>query len=66
MPYRQLEAAAATQLLQAGFTRVDYISIAHPHTLQPVDDTLPLPRHIQVLGAAYLGPVRLIDNIAVS
>lgn len=66
VPCRQLEAEAATQLLQAGFTGVDYISIAHPHTLQPVDDTLPLPRHIQVLGAAYLGPVRLIDNIEVS
>lgn len=61
--YRALEAQAAAQLLEAGFSKVDYISIAHAETLFPVEDNAPLPANARILGAAFLGNVRLIDNI---
>jgi len=56
-----LTSNAAQQLLHAGFTSIDYVSLAHAHTLEPIthwDGSTPLV----VLVAAFLGEVRLIDN----
>lgn len=51
----------ATQtLLDNGFSKVDYLSICQAHTLKPTTDfTAPA----RILGAAWLGNTRLIDNI---
>jgi pantoate--beta-alanine ligase len=56
-----LNAAAAAELEAQGF-RVDYVAIADAGTLQPVslwDGQQPLV----ALAAAFLGEVRLIDNL---
>lgn len=57
-----LEANACRELESNGW-RVDYVSVRDPHTLLP--PTEPLDRFV-VLGAAWLGATRLIDNIEVS
>ena len=48
-------------LLDRGFSSVDYIAVRDPETLQP-PETAASPRRL--LGAAWLGRTRLIDNIA--
>jgi pantoate--beta-alanine ligase len=55
----QREAAAA--LREAGF-QVDYVSIAEPTTLLPLQDK---KKPAVVLAAATIGPVRLIDNMII-
>jgi pantoate--beta-alanine ligase len=53
---------ATQQLLDAGFEAVDYISICHADTLEAVDvwnGQTPLV----ALAAAFIGGVRLIDNM---
>lgn len=57
-----LSAAARRQLTEAGF-RVDYVAVRDAVTLAPVADDAARPR--RVLGAAWLGATRLIDNVAV-
>lgn len=61
-PFRDLEKRANENLLKAGFSKVDYVSIAIQSTLEPLEtgnnDTLAV-----VLVAAFLGEVRLIDNL---
>lgn len=52
---------AAAELLAAGFKSVDYIAVRDAETLQPISDAA---RPARVLGAAWLGKTRLIDNIA--
>lgn len=59
---RQLENDAVNLVLQAGFDKVDYISIAHPATLLPVQAFKAGQAYV-VLGAAFLHGVRLIDNL---
>jgi len=59
-----LASNASQQLLDAGFTSIDYVSLAHAHTLEPITDwdgSTPLV----VLVAAFLGEVRLIDNYVI-
>lgn len=64
MPLRALEARAVKNLVESGFSSVDYVSIATPATLKPLDEWEEgLPTVILV--AAYLGEVRLIDNILI-
>lgn len=61
-PAAVLESEASRQLLAAGFDSVDYISICHAHTLEPLlqaDANEPAV----VLVAAFLEGVRLIDNL---
>ncbi len=56
-----LKSAATEQLEQAGF-KVDYVEIAHAETLEPMeewDGKTPLV----ALVAAFLGDIRLIDNL---
>lgn len=52
---------AAEALLIAGFTKVDYIEVRDAETLAPFDPNLGRPG--RVLGAAWLGNTRLIDNV---
>ena len=60
-PAPVLEAARA-EILAGGFARVEYLDLRHPQTLTPLDR---LDRPARLLAAAWLGPVRLIDNVAV-
>ncbi|WP_273500996.1 pantoate--beta-alanine ligase [Paracoccus sphaerophysae] len=54
--------AAWEEILAGGFARVEYLDLRHPQTLTPLDR---LDGPARLLAAAWLGPVRLIDNIAV-
>lgn len=57
-----LQEEAAQNLLQNGFNKVDYISIADAVTLEPV--TKPVSgQQLVVLAAAFINNVRLIDNL---
>lgn len=56
---RDLEAEATRQLEALGF-RVDYVALCEPDTLLPLQAAT---RPAVVLAAAFLGPVRLIDNL---
>lgn len=57
--YETLAATAKKHLKMAGW-RVDYIEVRAAETLQAADAET---RHIVVLGAAWLGKTRLIDNL---
>lgn len=57
--------AAEKILLEAGFNKIDYISIANAQSLEPIenwDGETP----IVALAAAFLSGVRLIDNISLT
>lgn len=60
-PLSQLKETAARMLEEKGF-RVDYISIADAAALEETDVLLP-DKKMVALAAAYLGQVRLIDNL---
>jgi pantoate--beta-alanine ligase len=60
---REVERAAMASLLEAGFAKVDYVEICDAATLEPVTR---LDGPARVLGAAWLGATRLIDNVAPS
>ena len=49
-------------LLSVGFMRVDYLAVVDPETLLPLSSATGPCR---VLGAAWLGKTRLIDNVGV-
>lgn len=53
--------AAAKQLLDAGFGKVDYVAVREAETLKVVTQAGGAP--LRVLGAAWLGTTRLIDNV---
>ena len=55
------EKRATDDLIARGFAKVDYIVVRDADTL-----AMPLPsRPMRVLGAAFLGRTRLIDNLPV-
>jgi len=59
---------SATTLLERNGFRVDYVSIANPLTLEPVPGTISAPSgqarpSAVALVAAFLGEIRLIDNM---
>ena len=57
-------AEARTHLLACGFSKVDYITTADPTTLQALSDEYAQPgKEGRLLGAAWLGQTRLIDNM---
>lgn len=58
----EVEQSAAAQLKEAGFDKIDYITIRDAATLQIPDDT---SRPLRALVAAWIGQTRLIDNMAV-
>ena len=55
-------ARARALLVDAGFARIDYMDLSDAETLQPSPAA---GRPARVLGAAWLGATRLIDNLAV-
>lgn len=58
---RHEEGRAAKHLIACGFAKVDYIAVRDADSLGP-----PSPDHARrVLGAAFVGRTRLIDNLAV-
>ncbi|MEL6955592.1 MAG: pantoate--beta-alanine ligase [Pseudomonadota bacterium] len=58
-----LEVARAT-ILEAGFSSVDYVSAVDPATLEDLSkDKSRWPAEARILGAAWLGKTRLIDNL---
>ncbi len=58
----EIESQAALTLLSSGFDKIDYIAICDAATLEP---PAPQTTALRILGAAWIGNVRLIDNIAV-
>lgn len=58
-----LKAAAEMRLVTLGFTKVDYVEVRNAATLGPFD--LSNKRPGRVLGAAWLGKTRLIDNVSI-
>jgi pantoate--beta-alanine ligase len=61
-PLAQLEKYATNYLLNNGFDKVDYVSIADAETLQPVKDITKAGRLIALI-AAFISEIRLIDNM---
>jgi len=62
-----VRAEAHALLMAAGFKSVDYIALVDPDTLAALPDDAPMaPGTARLLGAAWLGRTRLIDNISVS
>ena len=54
-------------IVRAGFTKLDYISLVEPMSLQDLPDTpLSIGQTARLRGAAWFGKTRLIDNISVS
>lgn len=58
----ELEKYATDYLLSNGFHKVDYVSIANADTLEPVNNA-PKAGRLIALIAAFIGEVRLIDNM---
>ena len=54
----------STQLLENGFTSIDYVAICHPNNLSAIEKyTVGEP--VVILIAAFIGGVRLIDNLLI-
>jgi pantoate--beta-alanine ligase len=53
---------AKTRLLNSGFSKVDYLAVCNTQNFKEVDY---LTRPAHVLGAAWVGETRLIDNIQI-
>lgn len=62
--YEALCATEASQLQAAGWTP-DYLEVRDALTLEPVSQATPQHTQLVVLGAAFLGKTRLIDNLIV-
>ncbi|MEE2759926.1 MAG: pantoate--beta-alanine ligase [Pseudomonadota bacterium] len=54
--------AAEAEILDAGFAKVDYVAARDAASLEPAET---FDGNLRLLGAAWLGEVRLIDNLAV-
>lgn len=61
-PARVCESDAAQAMLDAGFTKVDYVAIVDGMTLEPISSP---DSGARILAAAHIGGIRLIDNIEV-
>jgi len=59
---REACARAEAKLLAIGFTGVDYVALADPDSLAPLES---LTAKGRILAAARIGKTRLIDNLAV-
>ncbi len=64
-PFEQLKQQTTSAILNAGFNKIDYIEICNAITLEPITETHE-GQLIVVLIAAFLGNVRLIDNLVIS
>jgi len=66
-PPADVRAEAEAHLLRSGFRNVDYIAVVNPDTLAGLPGDAPLPAGTaRLLGAAWLGRTRLIDNLSVT
>ncbi|NQV55136.1 MAG: pantoate--beta-alanine ligase [Rhodospirillales bacterium] len=54
---------AKRAILEAGFGKVDYIAIRDSDSLQPL---VKLDGRARILGAAWIGKTRLIDNLSIT
>lgn len=61
-PLEQLQDMAAERLLDAGFHKVDYFAVADAGDLTPLSSWTADSKGV-ILCAAFLGKVRLIDNL---
>lgn len=60
--FEHVENNAKKSLSEAGFEKIDYVTIRDSETLLPPDETTKFKR---LLAAVWLGQARLIDNFAV-
>ncbi len=61
-----VRAEAQAHLMAAGFRSVDYVALVDPATLMALPDEAPIAAgEARLLGAAWLGRTRLIDNLSV-
>jgi pantoate--beta-alanine ligase len=65
IPFQKLISRSKAQLLNSGFSRIDYVAIADAETLQLVDEFDPNIKLVALI-AAYIGDVRLIDNLVLN
>lgn len=63
-PLTGIKEAATLKLNEKGFT-TDYVGIANAYTLEPVEEW-DGKKPLVALIAAFLGPVRLIDNLVIA
>ena len=64
-PLSEILRFAENKVLQSGFDSVDYISAVDPDTLEALGpDRTNWPGQGRILGAAWMGRTRLIDNLA--
>jgi pantoate--beta-alanine ligase len=63
--FNQLIDEAKKNLLAHGFEKIDYVSFANAQTLEPVENYDP-KTPIVILVAAFIGEVRLIDNMVLT
>jgi pantoate--beta-alanine ligase len=63
-PCRAAEEHGLRALLEKGFTRVDYVTVADAESLQPIDRIGERPA--RAFAAAWLGRTRLIDNVEIT
>ena len=64
-PVARLEKYATEYLLNNGFRKVDYVSIADAETLRPINGKTQAVKLIALI-AAFVGEVRLIDNMVLN
>lgn len=65
IPLLQIEKHVNSYLLSNGFNKADYVAIADADTLQPVKDISEAKRLVALI-AAFIGEVRLIDNLVLA
>jgi pantoate--beta-alanine ligase len=58
----QAREAALERLIQEPLVRVEYLEVADPATMAPVQK---VAAPVRILGAVWLGKTRLIDNVYV-
>ncbi len=61
----ELTQQAVNALLKAGFSSIDYVAIADAENLQPINE-MSENQKVVVLIAAFIGEVRLIDNMLIN
>lgn len=68
LPVGELQKRASQVLLENNFNKVDYIAIAEAETLRllPPGEVAEKKRPLVALAAAFMGEVRLIDNLVLN
>jgi len=63
MPIQDALNKGTSQLLEHGFSKIDYLTIRDSSSLNNLTDSILRHSHYRILVAAYLDKIRLIDNI---